>query len=160
MAPIWLQNVLSLWLQVVGKFKIITCTTTFEALPFLLVPSPDALKGTSLVIADELTVAQVQKLKQIWPTTYLLLLADAAQAELLLAGADDVLPKTFCPDLLLKAIDEWEASWATRHRRLSIFGAGDDAKFVAPRRFDTILSRFEADSGGDFCYTGIIPFSS
>ena len=120
-APIWLQNVLSLCLQAYGKAASVICAATFEALPF----DAPCLRGEQaartrsvgklaplvpgLVIffaPREEAVAQVQKLKQMWPTTHLLVLADAAQAELQAAGADLMLPKEFSAEQFLNTIQQ------------------------------------------------------
>jgi len=100
-APIWRQNVLSLWLQVVGKFELVTCTTTFEVLPFYSRPDLVIFSASSELVGE-----QVQKIRLMWPETHLVVLADAAQAELQAAGADVVLSKEFSPKQLLNAIEQ------------------------------------------------------
>ena len=98
-APIWLQNVLTLWLQVVGKFELVTCSTTFEAQP--LERTPDLVMFSASI--DKLG-EQVQKIRATWPETHLVVLADAGQAELQTAGADVVLSKELSSKELLNVI--------------------------------------------------------
>ena len=102
-APIWLQNVLSVWLQVVGKMELVICATTCSSLDFNLVPD--------LVIfsaADESAYAEVQKIKQMWPTARLLVLVDETLQESLIeeAGADVVLLLGVSSPRLLSTIND------------------------------------------------------
>ena len=128
MAPIWLQNVLSLCLQAYGKATSVICAETFEALPFdapatcgfLRLRGEEAVQTRSFTIAclvpglviffappaPALAAAQVQKIKLMWPTTHLLVLTDTAQAELQEAGADLILPKQFSAEQLLNTIQQ------------------------------------------------------
>ena len=107
-APIWLQNTLSLWLQVVGKIEVVTCTTKFEALPFDM--GPDLVVFSA---AQEQAEAQIQKIKGIWPTARLLVVYEDSKHTSLPLEA----PKGRAPDVtwllepspkqLLNAINEW-----------------------------------------------------
>jgi DNA-binding NarL/FixJ family response regulator len=64
---------------------------------------------------SESAAKQVQQIKLMWPTTHLLVLADAGQAELLAAGADAVLPKDFSSKELLQAIKLLPCSTVISH---------------------------------------------
>jgi hypothetical protein len=65
--------VLTLWLQVVGKFELVTCSTTFEAQPFYSRPDTSYI-STSLVIFSasiDKVGKQVKKIRLMWPETHL-----------------------------------------------------------------------------------------
>ena len=70
-APVWRQNVLSLWLQMVGKIEVVTCTTTFSSFNASLVP--DLL---IFCAQREQIEGQIQTIKQLWPTTRLLVVVE------------------------------------------------------------------------------------
>ena len=100
-APIWLQNVLSLWLQCVGKIEVVICSVTFEPLSSELVPD-------LLILSAEVEplLVQVEEVKALWPTTYLLVLCDSTEVELLEAGADMVLCQDFSAQQLFEVTSQ------------------------------------------------------
>ena len=74
-APAWMQNTLSLWLQELGKIELVIGTTQFSALNISLVP--DLL---ICFVPSEQVEAQIQLIKQKWPTTRLLLIVEEPQS--------------------------------------------------------------------------------
>lgn len=120
-APIWLQNVFSLWLQAKENVKWVICAATFEALALssFIEPKNETDKYVHLIPSlviffapPALAINQVQKIKQLWPTTILLVLADTKQVELRKAGSDFVLSKTFSSEQFLNMMARlpWEPS--------------------------------------------------